>query len=566
MTTPPSSKCQPSPSRTRSPATRLFRAAAASALAGLGTLALAMLAGCEVDSFFDPSKTGSFSTTPSTMPVLTRLDVIESDTAAWRNAAPPTPEDLVPSDVFYRLAPGDAIRIDLFELQVGGQTTTVIRIVDQAGMIRVPMLGEIRAAGLTPQELENALVDRLRDLVDQPIVTVSLEQERNLLFTIMGRLQGTGPYRLTRPDLRLLEALAIAGGVPETTDKIFVIRRIPLDETVAAPWDRQRGARPGPREPAAPMDIEALIRELEQRQPGPTGGAAPPPADAGQAQPGAAPGGRPPMGMLRQGTAPPVDIDDLLGPSEPVRVSDRPPPPGSRQTTTSGAVRGPGDSFVFDQARNAWVRVPASAAGRSAPAVAPPGQDILDVLGGQQAPGAATGAAIGVAAGPLFAERVIEIDYRTLIGGASHVNIVIRPGDLIYVQAQDFGFVYIEGEILRPGVYELPITGGLTVSRLVASAGGLGPIAIPERVDLTRSIGPNREATIRVNLAAIRRRTEPDILVRPGDHVIVGTNFWALPLAVIRNGFRMTYGFGFLLDRNFGNDVFGAPPTNIGNQ
>jgi polysaccharide export outer membrane protein len=32
---------------------------------------------------------------------------------------------------------------------------------------------------------------------------------------------------------------------------------------------------------------------------------------------------------------------------------------------------------------------------------------------------------------------------------------------------------------------------------------------------------------------------------------------------VFRNGFRVTYGFGFLLDRNFGNDVFGAPPINI---
>ena len=34
------------------------------------------------------------------------------------------------------------------------------------------------------------------------------------------------------------------------------------------------------------------------------------------------------------------------------------------------------------------------------------------------------------------------------------------------------------------------------------------------------------------------------------------------PLAVFRNGLRITYGFGFLLDRNFGNDVFGAPPIN----
>ena len=48
------------------------------------------------------------------------------------------------------------------------------------------------------------------------------------------------------------------------------------------------------------------------------------------------------------------------------------------------------------------------------------------------------------------------------------------------------------------------------------------------------------------------------------DLVNFGTSFWATPLAVIRGGFRMSYGFGFLLDRNFGNDVFGAPPSNVG--
>jgi hypothetical protein len=52
--------------------------------------------------------------------------------------------------------------------------------------------------------------------------------------------------------------------------------------------------------------------------------------------------------------------------------------------------------------------------------------------------------------------------------------------------------------------------------------------------------------------------------MKPDDHIIVGTNFWATPLAIIRSGFRATYGFGFLLDRNFGNDVFGAPPEDNG--
>jgi protein involved in polysaccharide export with SLBB domain len=142
-------------------------------------------------------------------------------------------------------------------------------------------------------------------------------------------------------------------------------------------------------------------------------------------------------------------------------------------------------------------------------------------------------------------------------------NIIIRPDDLIYVAGPEQGVVYVDGEIMRPGVYGLPQTGRLTLSRLVSAAGGLGPLAIPGRVDLTRVVGENREATIRLDLQAIRRKTEPDLYLKPDDQIIIGTNFWAAPLAVVRNGFRATYGWGFLLDRNFGSDVFGPPPRDV---
>ena len=155
--------------------------------------------------------------------------------------------------------------------------------------------------------------------------------------------------------------------------------------------------------------------------------------------------------------------------------------------------------------------------------------------------------------------RLLEIDYRDLIAGKSILNVIVRPDDFINVVPPPTGVVYIDGEISRPGPYDLPATGQLTLSRLVAAAGGLGPLAIPERVDLVRRVG-DREATIRVNLAAIRERSEPDIALKSDDHVIIGTNFFAQPLAVIRNGFRMTYGFGFLVDRNWGTDIFGPPP------
>ena len=163
---------------------------------------------------------------------------------------------------------------------------------------------------------------------------------------------------------------------------------------------------------------------------------------------------------------------------------------------------------------------------------------------------------------PSYATRIIQIDYQRLARGDSNLNVVIRPADRIYVAPPLTGVVYVDGEIARPGVYALPTSGKLTLSRLISAAGGLGPIAIPERVDMVRVVASDREAAVRVNLSAIRNRAEPDIYMQPDDHVIIGTNFWAQPLAVVRNGFRASYGFGFLLDRNFGNDVFGAPPVN----
>ena len=44
---------------------------------------------------------------------------------------------------------------------------------------------------------------------------------------------------------------------------------------------------------------------------------------------------------------------------------------------------------------------------------------------------------------------------------------------------------------------------------------------------------------------------EPDIYLKPDDQVMVGTNVLAPFLSAVRGAFRITYGFGFLYDRNF---------------
>ncbi|MAJ47424.1 MAG: hypothetical protein CBC35_09320 [Planctomycetes bacterium TMED75] len=490
------------------------------------------LVGCEVDNYMDPSKTGYFEFAPTTIPVLERIDVIEEAELPFAEITQPTAEDLIPQSMEYRLAPSDVVRVEIYELLESNMNDISVLIVDQAGQIRIKTLGNIPAAGLTLEELKREIVNRVKATIDEPLVSVSLEQGRAYEYTIYGAVNGTGVYSISRDDFRVMDALALSGGTIASTMNIYVIRELPLTDLVKPEYNR--GANRSPQgsaatQPRAPepepdrdnaIDIESLIQNLENA--GGTSGRSSSP------------------GMVSQDSQQMVDLDDVD--SDPASSASAAPATqdGFRSAPGSGSTQSGG--YRFDQEQEVWVPVGG-------------GEQMQEML-------------LPIADDSpkrSFATRIIQVDYQRLARGDSDLNIIVRPGDRLYVEPPLTGVVYIDGEIGRPGVYQLPVSGKLTLSRLVAAAGGFGPIAIPERVDLTRVVGDGREATIRVNLSAIRNRTEPDIYMQPDDHVNIGTNFWAQPLAVVRNGFRASYGFGFLLDRNFGNDVFGPPPTNIGN-
>jgi polysaccharide export outer membrane protein len=518
----------------------------------LPVAAVLLMGGCNITSYFDPSKTGRFESTPTTIPILDRIDVIEREPDPWSNASAVTQDDLRPSDLTYRLSAGDVITVEIFELMVQGEVWTATRRIDASGTFRLPApLGDIRAAGLTTQEFQDE-VTRVVDerVMRSPIVNVLVEQGAAFSYTVYGAVASTGIYTLLRADHRLLDALAMAGGVALATQKVYVIRQVPLSQDVIfEPARRPPPDTPAPRE-ETPANIEDLIDELDEPSASPPGT---PPVDVDELTDEASedPGGHIAPGAMYQESGPPIDIDQLEPIRVPTRPETQPAPPVDRATKTTGAAAAPPTvpptpapevTYIYVPERDEWVPVrseaPPEPVADDPPEAAPPAQ--------------------------LFVERIIEIPYARLKQGDSAYNIVIRPKDRIYIAEPRNGVSYIDGEIARPGVYSLPLNGKITLSRLVAAAGGLGGLAIPERVDLTRIVADNREATIRMNLGAIRRKTMPDLYLKPDDHIIIGTDFWALPLAVFRNGLRITYGFGFLLDRNFGNDVFGAPPTNIG--
>jgi len=236
----------------------------------IATALTSSLLGCEVDSWFDPSRTGYFETTPTTMPILSRLDVIEQQTAAGMAIAPPSPEDLVPGELKYRLAPGDVVRIDVFELVTPGEIEREELMVDQTGNIRLKEVGDIVAAGLTLEEFQQEIESKVARLIANPVVQVSLARGQSFQFSISGAVNETGVFTLERPDFRLTEAIALAGGTLPTTQRVKVIRAAPLDDTLRPVYpEPQSGREPAPAESGGQKpatggtNLDDLINQLD---------------------------------------------------------------------------------------------------------------------------------------------------------------------------------------------------------------------------------------------------------------------------------------------------------------
>ena len=158
--------------------------------------------------------------------------------------------------------------------------------------------------------------------------------------------------------------------------------------------------------------------------------------------------------------------------------------------------------------------------------------------------------------------RVIKIPTDRLAGGDSRYNIVIRPGDTIHVPVDIIGEFWIMGNVNAQGPF--PLTGRpMTLKQAIATAGGLNPIAFPQKVEVIRRLGKNsaglvQEEIVMVDLSKIAKGLQPDFFIKPYDLINVGTHGTSRWLAVLRNAFRATYGFGFVYDRNFVNDDFEA--------
>jgi len=112
--------------------------------------------------------------------------------------------------------------------------------IDSEGFINLPLVGRVRAGGLTVQELEADLVKRLREYIREPQVIITVVQFRSEPVFIVGAFQRPGIYPL-QGRRTLVEMLASIGGLqPNASRRIRVTRRaeygaIPLPNAVDEP-------------------------------------------------------------------------------------------------------------------------------------------------------------------------------------------------------------------------------------------------------------------------------------------------------------------------------------------
>ena len=139
---------------------------------------------------------------------------------------PNTPAAGSPTSSVYTIGPADVLQIIVWREPELTRDVTV----RFDGMITLPLLGDVPAAGRTPGAVAEALTREFGRFIQTPRVTVGVGQAMSARFYVVGQVGRSGDFPLSGRTT-VLQALALAGGFREfaKTDEIILVRQ---DQTV----------------------------------------------------------------------------------------------------------------------------------------------------------------------------------------------------------------------------------------------------------------------------------------------------------------------------------------------
>ncbi len=109
----------------------------------------------------------------------------------------------------YVLGAGDQMTLQVVDLE---ELKEKSMRVGPDGLVDLPLVGEVQAAGLTVAQFRSELVKKLSRYIQQPNVSVNLTDNQSHPVSVFGSVNHAGVYQLGSPK-RLLEVISLAGGV-----------------------------------------------------------------------------------------------------------------------------------------------------------------------------------------------------------------------------------------------------------------------------------------------------------------------------------------------------------------
>lgn len=138
-------------------------------------------------------------------------------------APPPDAQQIAAADTPYVIGIPDLLRVTVWQ----HADLDVEAPVRRDGKISVPLLDDVQAAGLTPEQLKQSIARQLSAFISQPDVTVIVVSPDSQVVSVLGGVTQSGPVALRR-QMGVLEAVAAAGGFSAWANKsqVLVIRKV----------------------------------------------------------------------------------------------------------------------------------------------------------------------------------------------------------------------------------------------------------------------------------------------------------------------------------------------------
>lgn len=122
----------------------------------------------------------------------------------------------------YVIGPGDTLQVRVFQQEA---MSARVRVRGD-GKVSLPLVNDWVVAGKMPAQVAAELQVRLKEFINTPVVTVSLEEMRPLNVSVVGEVVRPGVVVL-EPGAGVVHAIAAAGGLTDFAHKdgLFVVRK-----------------------------------------------------------------------------------------------------------------------------------------------------------------------------------------------------------------------------------------------------------------------------------------------------------------------------------------------------